>query len=160
MLDILRSIFWALFRRVVGRSRQEAELLSLRHQVTMLQRRLGPRPRFTRWDRLLFAVLYHLQPDMLRSASIIRPETVVRWHRAGFRLFWRRRSRGKPGRPRVPVEVRRLIQQISIDNPLWGAPRIHGELLKLGIDVSESTVANLFGSRTTSTITRMAYFSA
>jgi hypothetical protein len=142
MLDTLRSIFWALFRRVLGRSRQEADLLSLRHQVTVLQRQLGQRPRFTRWDRLLFAVLYHLQPDMLRSVSIIRPETVVRWHRAGFRLFWRRRSRGKPGRPRVPGEVRQLIRQISIDNPLWGAPRIHGELLKLGIDVCQSTIAN------------------
>jgi hypothetical protein len=142
MSEILNSIFWGLLRRVVGRSPREADLLSLRHQVTVLQRQLGQRPKFTRWDRLLFAVLYHLQPDMLRSVSIIRPETVVRWHRAGFRLFWRRRSRGKPGRPRVPVEVRRLIRQIGIDNPLWGAPQIHGELLKLGTGVSESTVAN------------------
>jgi hypothetical protein len=77
---------------------------------------------------------------MLPSVTIIRPETLVRWH--GGRLFWKHRSRGKAGRPRVPVEVRRLIRQISIDNPLWGAPRIHGELLKLGIDVCQTTVAN------------------
>ena len=71
----------------------------------------------------------------------MQPETVVRWHRAGFRLFWKHKSRGKAGRPRLPGEVRALIREISIANPLWGAPRIHGELLKLGIDVSQSTVA-------------------
>jgi hypothetical protein len=73
--------------------------------------------------------------------SIVRPETVVRWHRTGFRLLWMFKSRGKAGRPRVSADVRRLIGRISIDNSLWGAPRIHGELLKLGIDVSQSTVA-------------------
>ena len=88
-----------------------------------------------------FATLFHVQPAVVRLISIVRPETVVRWHRAGFRLFWRCKSRGKTGRPRIPAELRRLIREISFANPLWRAPRIHGELLKLGIDISQSTVA-------------------
>jgi transposase InsO family protein len=141
MLAVLKSIIWTLFRRVVVGSSAEAENIALRHQVGVLRRQLRHRPKLTRWDRLLFAALYQVQPDVLRSMSIVRPETVVRWHRTGFRLFWTFKSRGKAGRPRLPTEVRRLISRISIDNPLWGAPRIHGELLKLGIDVSQSTVA-------------------
>ena len=142
MLALLKSIIWSLFRRAVAPSSAEADNVALRHQVMLLKRQLGRRPGLTRWDRLLFAALYHIQPDVLSSISIVRPETVVHWHRTGFRLFWGHKSRRRAGRPRVPVEVRRLIRQISIDNPLWGAPRIHGELLKLGIDVSQSTVAS------------------
>lgn len=142
MHSFLKSIVWSLFRRFVVGSSADAENIALRHQIAVLQGQLRRRPTLTRWDRLLFAAFYHIHPDVLRSISIVRPETVVRWHRTGFRLFWKHRCRGKAGRPRVPTEVRRLIQQISIDNPLWGAPRIHGELLKLGIDVSQSTVAN------------------
>jgi len=142
MLDFLKSIIWSLFRRVVAQSPVEADLVAFRHQVAVLQRQIGHRPMLTLWDRLFFAALYHVQPDVLRSISIVRPETVVRWHRAGFRLYWKHKSRCKAGRPRVPAEVRALIREISIANPLWGAPRIHGELLKLGIDVSQSTVAN------------------
>ena len=115
--------------------------MALRHQVAVLQRQSHHRPKLMCWDRLLFAALYRVQPDVLRSISIVRPETVVRWHRAGFRLYWKHKSRGKVGRPRVPGEMRTLIRKISIANPLWGAPRIHGELLKIGIDVSQSTVA-------------------
>ena len=142
MLDFLKSIIWGLFRRVVVGSSAEADNLALRHQVAVLQRQIRHRPKLTRWDRLLFAALYRFQPSVLRSISIVRPETVVRWHRSGFRLFWKFKSRGKAGRPRVPEEVKVLIREISIANPLWGAPRIHGELLKLGIDISQSTVAN------------------
>jgi hypothetical protein len=142
MAAVLKSILWSLFRRLLGPTVDEADVTTLRHQVMVLQRKLGQRPKLTRWDRLLFAALYHVQPEVLRSITIVRPETVVRWHRTGFRLLWKHKSRGKAGRPRVPVEVRRLIRQISMENPFWGAPRIHGELLKLGIDVSQSTVAN------------------
>ena len=142
MFLFLKSVFWNFLRRLFGPTVDEAGVTALRHQVAVLQRQLGGRPKLTRWDRLFFAVLYHVQPDVLRSISIVQPETVVRWHRAGFRLFWKHKSRGKVGRPRVPVEVRRLIRQMSLENPLWGAPRIHGELLKLGIEVSQSTVAN------------------
>ena len=142
MFDFLKSIIWGLFRRVVARSSAEADLVALRHQVAVLQRQIHHRPRLTHWDRLLFAALYRFQPSVLRSISIVRPETVVRWHRVGFRLYWKHKSWGRAGRPRVPAEVRALIREISIANPLWGAPRIHGEMLKLGIDVSQSTVAN------------------
>ena len=139
MLDVLKSIIWYLLRRFFARSPVEVDIVALRHQVAVLQRQVRHRPKLTRWYRLLFAALYRVQPDVLRSISIVRPETVVRWHRAGFCLYWKHKSRGKAGRPRVPGEVRALIREISIANPLWGAPRIHGELLKLGIDVSQST---------------------
>jgi transposase InsO family protein len=142
MFDFLKSIISSLFRRIFARSPVEADIVALHHQVAVLRRQVGNRQKLTRWDRLLFAVLYHVQPRVLKSISIVRPETVVRWHRAGFRLYWTHKSRSKAGRPRVPGEVRALIREISIANPLWGAPRIHGELLKLGIDVSQSTVAN------------------
>ena len=142
MLDFLKSIIWALFRRVVVGSSAEADNLALRHQVAVLQRQIRHRPKLTRWDRVLFVALYRFQPSVLQSILIVRPETVVRWHRAGFRLFWKHKSRGKAGRPRVPEEVKALIREIDIANPIWGAPRIHGELLKLGIDISQSTVAN------------------
>ena len=141
MLDVLRSIIWYLLRRLLARSPAEVDIVALRHQVAVLQRQSRHRPKLTRWDRLLFAALYRVQPDVLRSISIVRPETVVRWHRAGFRLYWKHKSRGKAGRPLVSREVRALIREISISNPLWGAPRVHGKLLKIGIDVSQSTVA-------------------
>ncbi len=141
MFDFLKLIIWGLFRHAIVGSSGEADILVLRHQVAVLRRQVGCRPKLTRWDRLFFAAVYRVQPDVLRSISIVRPETVVRWHRAGFRLFWKYKSRGRAGRPRVPADVRRLIREISVANPLWGAPRIHGELLKLGIDVSQSTVA-------------------
>jgi hypothetical protein len=91
-------------------------------------------------DRLLFVWLYRLFPSVLNAVTIVQPETIIRWHRTGFRLYcWKSRSRG--GRPKVPVEIRRLIREMSLANRLWGAPRIHGELLKLGIEVAQSTVA-------------------
>lgn len=85
--------------------------------------------------------LYRFWPSLLSSILIVKPETVVRWHRNGFRFYWRWKSRNRGGRPRINAEIRNLIRQISLENPLWGAPRIHGELLKLGIDVCQSTVA-------------------
>lgn len=141
MLAFLKTMFWILFRRLVAPTVSETDVAALRHQVMILQRQQRRRPKLTRWDRLLFAALYHVQPRVLQSISIVQPETVVRWHRSGFRLLWKRKSRGKAGRPNISAEVRRLIGQISRENPLWGAPRIHGELLKLGIDVCQSTAA-------------------
>ncbi len=142
MFDFLTSIIRGLFRRLIAQSPVEADIVALRHRVAVLQRQIRHRPKLTHWDRLLFAALYRVQPDVLRSISIVRPETVIRWHRAGFRHYWEHDSRGKAGRPRVPGEVRALIREISIANPLWGAPRIHGELLKLAIEVLQSMVAN------------------
>jgi transposase InsO family protein len=86
-------------------------------------------------------------PSLLNAAVIIQPDTIVRWHRAGFRSYWRWKSRSRGGRPKVPVEVRSLIRRMSVENPLWGAPRIHGELLKLGIEVAQSTVAKYMARR-------------
>jgi transposase InsO family protein len=99
------------------------------------------RPRLTSIDRLIFIWLYRLFPSVADAITIIQPDTVVRWHRAGFRLYWRWKSRSSGGRPRITAELRRLIGEIGIANPLWGAPRIHGELLKLGFEVAQSTVA-------------------
>ncbi|SEP45436.1 Integrase core domain-containing protein [Rhodospirillales bacterium URHD0017] len=92
-------------------------------------------------DRLLFVWLYRLFPSVLNAVTIVQPETVIRWHRTGFRLYWRWKSRARGGRPRITVEIRQLIREMSLANRLWGAPRIHGELLKLGIEVAQSTVA-------------------
>jgi hypothetical protein len=91
--------------------------------------------------RLAFASLYGIAPNVLNALVIVKPETVVRWHRSGFRLFWRWKSRRRGGRSKVPLEIRQLIREMSLANPLWGAPRIRGELLKLGIDIGQTSVA-------------------
>ena len=115
------------------------ENLALRHQLEVLQRN-AKKPQLSNRDRTLWVILSRLWPDWRESLAIVRPKTVVAWHRKGWRLYWRWKCRGR-GRPAVSAEVRSLIRRISRENPLWGAPRIHGELLKLGIDVSEATVA-------------------
>ena len=107
----------------------------------MLRRKSPQRLSFSNIDRLVFAGLYRLAPGVLHALKIVRPETVIRWHRAGFRAYWRWKSRPRSGRPKTPLEIRQLIREMSLANPLWGAPRIHGELLKLGIDVGQTTVA-------------------
>jgi transposase InsO family protein len=115
--------------------------LVLRHQLNVLRRQAPSKSRLTVGDRLIFVWLYRLFPSVLSAISVIEPETVIRWHRLGFRLYWRWKSRSRGGRPRIPGEIRRLIRDMSLANRLWGAPRIHGELLKLGIEVAQSTVA-------------------
>jgi hypothetical protein len=123
------------------RRRLEAEILVLRHQLNVLRQR-APRRLNLRWaDRALFIWLYRRYPRILDAITIVRPDTVVRWHRMGFAAYWRWKSHPHGGRPRVGKEVRELIRRMSIENPLWGAPRIHGELLKLGVDVAQSTVS-------------------
>jgi len=122
-------------------ARLEAEIVLLRHQLSVLRQRVPSRPKLTVADRLLFVWLYRLFPSVLDAVTVVQPETVIRWHRTGFRLYWRWKSRNRGGRPKIPGEVRRLIQEMSLANRLWGAPRIHGELLKLGIEVAQSTVA-------------------
>jgi transposase InsO family protein len=109
--------------------------------VNALRRRLLTKPKVTMADRLLFVRLYLLFPSVLAAITIVQPETIIRWHRTGFRLYWRWKSRSRGGRPKVPIEIQRLIREMSLANRLWGAPRIHGELLKLGIEVAQSTVA-------------------
>lgn len=117
------------------------ENLALRHQLAVLQRR-ARRPKLHAVDRLLWVGLSRLWPRWKELLVIVKPDTVVAWHRAGFRLFWRWRS-SRGGRPRAPDEVRAIVRRLATDNPRWGAPRIHGELLKLGFRVSQSTVASL-----------------
>ena len=123
------------------RVRLEAEIALLRHQLNVLRRQAPLKPRLTVADRLVFVWLYHLFPAVLNAVTIVQPETVIRWHRTGFRLYWRWKSRARGGRPKIPGEIRHLIREMSLANRLWGAPRIHGELLKLGIEVAQSTVA-------------------
>ena len=115
------------------------ENLVLRQQLAVLKHR-HPRPRLTDTDRFFCVVLSRIWADWRESLHIVQPETVVRWHRQGFRYYWRWKSRRR-GRPRIDPEIRQLIRRMNRANPLWGAPRIHGELLKLGIDVSEATVS-------------------
>jgi len=124
-----------------SRRRLEAEILVLRHQLNVLQRCTSRRLHLRWADRALFIWLYRRCPRLLDVITIVRPETVVRWHRMGFAAYWRWKSRSPGGRPRIGKEVRDLIRRMSFENPLWGAPRIHGELLKLGIEVAQSTVS-------------------
>jgi hypothetical protein len=125
----------------------QAEILVLRHQLNVLRRRSPKRVSFGNIDRLVFVGLYQLAPEVLDALKILKPETVIRWHRSGFPAYWRWKSRSYGGRPRTAADIRQLIYEMSIANPLWGAPRIHGELLKLGIDVGQTTVAKYMAKR-------------
>jgi transposase InsO family protein len=141
MFDFLRLLCGALVGLFKSSARREAEILVLRHQINVLRRQAPRRPALDNVDRLLFVWLSRLVPTTLKALAVITPETVVRWQRAGFRAYWRFKSRPRGGRPKTPLEIRQLIRDMSRANPLWGAPRIHGELLKLGIDVGQTTVA-------------------
>jgi len=128
-------------------SRLEAENAALRHQLIVLRRRAQSRVRLTNSDRWFLIQLYRWFPSILQVVAIVQPETLVRWHRAGFRCYWRWKSRPRGGRPQISAELRALIRRISIENPLWGAPRIHGELLKLGFEIAQATVAKYMVKR-------------
>jgi transposase InsO family protein len=141
MRDAFGLIWLVLIGLFRSRASLQVEILTLRHQLNVLRRKSPQRLAFTSIDRLVFAGLYRLAPGVLDALVIVRPETVIRWHRAGFRAYWRWKSRPRGGRPKTPLEIRHLIHEMSLANPLWGAPRIHGELLKLGIDVGQTTVA-------------------
>jgi putative transposase len=124
-----------------SRAALQLEILALRHQIGVLQRSVK-RPKLTTADRLLWAGLCSVWHDWRSGVHIIKASTVVGWHRKGFRLFWTWKiRRGKPGRPQVTEEVRELIRTMSRENPIWGAPKIHGELLKLGIEIGETSVS-------------------
>jgi len=136
VVDLIRS-----------RAALEAEILALRHQLNVVRRSAPKKFLFSAVDRAIFVGLYRLFPKVCDALAIVKPDTIVRWHRAGFRSYWRWKSRRHVGRPIVPPEIRRLIREMSIANPLWGAPRIHGELLKLGIDVGQTSVAKYMSRR-------------
>ena len=141
MIAFLRLVLHVVVSPFRTKVRLEAEIVVLRHQLNVLRRRGPSKPRLSVADRLLFVWLCRLFPSVLNAVSIVQPETVIRWHRTGFRLYWHWKSRFRGGRPKVPVEIHGLIREMSLANRLWGAPRIHGELLKLGIEVAQSTVA-------------------
>jgi transposase InsO family protein len=144
LLWFLLTLFASLLK---SKSRLEAENAALRYQLIVLRRKVGGRVRLTNGDRLFFIQLYRWFPSVLKVITVIRPETLVRWHRAGFRRYWCWKSRPFGGRPQISAELRALIRRMSIENPLWGAPRIHGELLKLGFEVAQSSVAKYMVKR-------------
>ncbi len=139
---VILHMFWIfavdLFK---SRSRLEAENLFLRHQLNIALRRAPLRVRVSGSDRTLIVLMTRIWPSLVGLAQVIQPETILRWHRIGFRVFWRWKSRSRAGRPKVDPELRNLIRRMSKENPLWGAPRIHGELLMLGFEVAQSTVS-------------------
>jgi transposase InsO family protein len=138
----LFSLFLALVASPFkSKIRLEAENAVLRHQLIVLRRKVQGRVRLTNNDRWFLIQLYRWFPSILHVLTIVQPETLVRWHRAGFRCYWRWKSRPRGGRPLIEADLRALIRKMSIKNPLWGAPRIHGELLKLGFEVAQSSVA-------------------
>jgi len=139
MLASISELYSWLAGRCRGRATLELEVIALRHQLAVLRRQRAGRARLFASDRLLWIWLYRLWPRCLELMVLVKPATVVQWHRQGFRLYWRWRSRS--GRPSVDREIRDLIRQMCKANLIWGAPRIHGELLKLGIEISQATVA-------------------
>jgi len=139
MAALLTWLLLVFRLRLKSQARLAAENVALRQQVIVLNRR-SRRVRLRNIDRLIFVCLYRLFPSIVDAVVVVTPETIIRWHRRGFRAYWHWRSRRRGGRPRVDREIRTLIRRMSRENPPWGAPRIHGELLMLGIEVSESTV--------------------
>src|SRR2546430_9850493 len=134
------ALFWLFLAVSVSpfksKNRLAAENAALRHQLIVLQRRVRGRAQLPNGDRLFLVQLYRWFPSVLKAITIIRPETLLHWHRSGFRRYWRWKSRSLGGRPKIVADLRALIGRMSAENPLWGAPRIHGELLKLGFEVA------------------------
>jgi transposase InsO family protein len=147
MIALICFVLAVLASPFKSKSRLEAENAVLRHQLIVLRRRVRGRAQPTNNDRWFLVQMYPWFPPILKVVTIVRPETLVRWHRAGFRRYWRWKSNSRGGRPRIEMEVRGLIRQMSTENQLWGAPRIHGGLLKLGFSVARSTVAKYMVKR-------------
>jgi len=147
MIGLFCFVLAVLASPIKSKIRLEAENATLRHQLVVLRRKLKGRARLTNNDRWFFVQLYRWFPSILPALMIVRPETLVRWHRAGFRRYWRWKSHRRGGRPPIEAELRALIRQMSTENLLWGAPRIQGELLKLGFSVAQSTVAKYMVKR-------------
>jgi putative transposase len=141
MAGMITLILIGLLRGVRTQRSLVFENLALRHQLAVLQR-TARRPRLRTADRLLWVLLSRLWAGWMDAISVVQPATVIRWQRIGFKLVWTWKSRRNgPGRPAVALEVRALIRRMSTANPIWGAPRIHGELQKLGIEISQATVS-------------------
>jgi len=141
MLAILRLLAVFVVDLFKSPRRLEAENLFLRHQLNIALRHRSTRLPLRGSDRALLVWMTRLWPSLLGMAQVVEPATILRWHRAGYRSYWRWKSRKRAGRPRIDRELRDLIRRMNRENPLWGAPRIHGELLKLGFELAESTVS-------------------
>jgi hypothetical protein len=157
MIKWLGIIFGTLFSACCTRRSLALENLALRQQLALLKHR-NPRPRLTDSDRLFWLVLSKTWNGWRSALHVVNPATVVRWHRQGFRYYWRWKSRRR-GRPGVDAELRAMIRNMSRANPLWGAPRIHGELLKLGIEVSQATVSKYMLRSGKPPVAELAYIS-
>jgi hypothetical protein len=149
VMPIAGSVLLSIRSLIRSRAALHVEVLALRHQLLVLERSRRPRVRLTGADRLLWVWFSRVWTGWRTTLVLVQPETVVDWHRRGFRWFWTSKSRPRRGRPTVPADVRALIRTMSQANPLWGAPRIHGELRKLGIAVSQSSVAKYMVRRQT-----------
>jgi transposase InsO family protein len=147
MIGLLCFVLAVLASPFKSKSRLEAENAVLRHQLIVLQRRVRGRAQATNNDRWFLVQMYRWFPSILKVVTIVQPETLVSWHRAGFRCYWRWKSRRRGGRPQIEADLRALIRRMSVENPLWGSPRIHGELLKLGFAVAQSSVAKYMVKR-------------
>ena len=145
MSSALRTVAILVANLFKSRRRLEAENLLLRHQLNVALRHAPARLRLHGIDRAILAALVRFWPNLSGTVQVVKPETVLRWHRMGFRAYWRWKSRKRAGRPKLDRGLRELIQQMSQENPLWGASRIHGELLMLGFEVAQST--EIYGSR-------------
>src|ERR1700686_227372 len=141
MMSVLVLLLLTLRTWARSRAALQLEVLALRHQLQVLQRSRPRRVRLAKADRWLWGQLSRIWTGWRTALVIVKPETVIAWHRQGFRLWWAWRSRRRIGRPTVPADIRTLIRTMAQANPRWGAPRIHGELLKLGIDACQATVA-------------------
>jgi transposase InsO family protein len=141
MFAILHALGMFVTDLFKSRSRLEAENLFLRHQLAIALRRAPPRFRLHGSDRALLIWMTRLWPSLIGAVQVVQPETILRWHRAGFKVFWRWKSRNGAGRPKIDRGLRDLIRRMSRENALWGASRIHGELLMLGFEVAQSTVS-------------------
>src|ERR1700737_3522041 len=126
MRDLVRLIVWTVVDLFLSWAALEAEILTFRQQINVLRRSAPKNQTFSFIDRLIFVCLYRLLPGVRDALAIVKPETVVKWHRAGFRLYWRWKSKARGGRPAVPLEIRKLIREMSIANPLWGGPGAQG----------------------------------
>ncbi len=141
MFTILHAFGMFVADLFKSRYRLEAENLFLRHQLNVALRRAPSRRRLHGIDRALLVWMTRLWPSLLGATQVVQPETILRWHRSGFKAFWRCKSRNRAGRPKIDRSLRDLIQRTSRENSLWGASRIHGELLMLGFEVAQSTVS-------------------
>jgi len=159
MVAILFAIISIFAFRLRSRAALELKLVAIEHQLAVLRRQRPGRPQLSSLDRLLWVLLYRIWPKVIDAMVLVRPATVIEWHRRGFRFYWCWRSR-RPGRPRINPVIRAVLRRMSKANPLWGARRTTAELLKLGIKISQGTVVRCQHSATKlAAVSRLTFMS-